>query len=128
MSIIQQNTDASLSDNWRTINIDALDPESSQNFPLATLSPASPPVSLDEIRSVGAQIRQLLRGGDALGALSGALQFAPYGGDETVKEEHGRVVMEVLQGVRSAEIAGVVRAIYKGDGGGESLDALMKYL
>jgi actin related protein 2/3 complex subunit 5 len=85
MSIIQQVTAASLSDNWRTINIDLLDPESSSNFDTATLHPAFAPVSENEVRTLGQQVRQLLRGGDAEGALRGALEGAPYGGDAMVK-------------------------------------------
>ena len=71
--------------NWRTINIDALDPESPANFDVSTLVPPQPAVSAAEIQSVGQQCRQLLRGGDSEGALTGALQMAPYGGDANVK-------------------------------------------
>lgn len=85
MSIIQQHSNATLSDNWRTINIDLLDPESSSNFDTTTLHPAFAPVSENEIRGTGQQVKQLLRGGDAEGALRGALESAPYGGDAGVK-------------------------------------------
>ena len=85
MSIIQQHSNATIGDNWRTINIDLLDPESSSNFDTATLHPAFAPVSDAEVRSLGQQVRQLLRGGDAEGALRGALESAPYGGDAAVK-------------------------------------------
>lgn len=85
MSIIQSHTTASLSDNWRTINIDALDPDSSSNFDTTTLHPVFAPVDEAEIREVGGQVRQLLRGGDSEGALRGALESAPYGGGAGVK-------------------------------------------
>ncbi len=71
--------------NWRTINIDALDPESATNFDISTLSPAVAPVSSAEVSQLASQIRQLLRGGDTEGALRGALENAPYGGDRAVK-------------------------------------------
>ena len=71
--------------NWRTINIDALDPESSANFDLASLQPQQPSVSSAEVQTLSQQIRQLLRGGDAEGALRGALENAPYGGDQGAK-------------------------------------------
>jgi len=71
--------------NWRTINIDLLDPESSANFDISTLAPAVAPVSAADVQSLAGQIRQLLRGGDAEGALKGALENAPYGGDERTK-------------------------------------------
>jgi actin related protein 2/3 complex subunit 5 len=85
MSIIQQNTTASLTDNWRTINIDALDPDSSQNFDITTLHSALPQVSDAEIKQIAGQVRQLLRGGDAEGALRGALESAPTGSSDAVK-------------------------------------------
>jgi actin related protein 2/3 complex subunit 5 len=128
MSIIQQVTTASLSDNWRTINIDALDPDSSTNFDTSTLHPALAPVSESEIRSIGQQVRQLLRGGDAEGALRGALESAPYGGDDNVKDIHLGTVVEVLQSIRASEIPGVLGRIWGSEGGSEVVDCLMKYL
>lgn len=71
--------------NWRTINIDLLDPESSANFSTSSLSPFVPAVSAAAIQSLGSQIRQRLRGGDLEGALRGALENAPYGGDGAAK-------------------------------------------
>ena len=71
--------------NWRTINIDALDPESAYNFDTSSLTPGLVPVSAAEVQSLGQQIRQLLRGGDAEGALRGAMEMAPYGGDGEAK-------------------------------------------
>jgi len=71
--------------NWRTINIDALDPDSPANFDLKTLIPAVAPVSTAEVQNLATQIRQLLRGGDSEGALRGALENAPYGADERGK-------------------------------------------
>ena len=71
--------------NWRTINIDLLDPDSPSNFSLTSLLPTLAPVSLPEVQSLSSQIRQLLRGGDTEGALRGALENAPYGGDAAAK-------------------------------------------
>ncbi|MCJ1231343.1 hypothetical protein MMC12_008020 [Toensbergia leucococca] len=71
--------------NWRTINIDLLDPDSPANFDLTSLSPSDAPVSTSEVQSLSGQIRQLLRGGDSEGALRGALENAPYGGDGSAK-------------------------------------------
>ncbi len=80
--------------NYRTINIDLLDPESPANFDLSTLTPLVTPVSTTDIQNTTAQIRQLLRGGDSDGALRGALENAPYGGDAGGKV--GRFVIVVL--------------------------------
>jgi actin related protein 2/3 complex, subunit 5 len=71
--------------NYRLINIDKLDPESSSNFPISTLSPPVVPVSTSDVQSLAGQIRQLLRGGDTEGALRGALENPPYGGDDHAK-------------------------------------------
>jgi actin related protein 2/3 complex subunit 5 len=71
--------------NWRTINVDLLDPESPSNFPTASLTPSVPPVSIAEVQGLAAQVKQLLRGGDAEGALRGALENPPYGGDAGAK-------------------------------------------
>lgn len=71
--------------NWRTINIDALDPDSPANFDLTSLAPAVAPVSTADVQSLAGQIRQLLRGGDSEGALRGALENPPYGADERGK-------------------------------------------
>ena len=71
--------------NWRTINIDALDPDSPANFDLSSLTPAVAPVSTADVQSTAQQIRQLLRGGDSEGALQGALESPPYGADDKGK-------------------------------------------
>jgi len=128
MSIIQQVSNATLNDNWRTINIDALDPESSTNFDVSTLASAFPPVSDADIRTLAQQVRQLLRGGDAEGALKGALENAPYGGSEQVKEVHLVTVVEVLQSIKASEMTPLLKRIMASEGGGDVLDCLMKYL
>lgn len=128
MSIIQQVSNATLSDNWRTINIDALDPDSSTNFDISTLSAQFPPVSDADIRNLAQQVRQLLRGGDAEGALRGALENAPYGSSDLVKELHLGTVMEVLQSIKASEMTPLLKKIMGSEGGGDVLDCLMKYL
>jgi actin related protein 2/3 complex subunit 5 len=128
MSIIQQVTTASLTDNWRTINIDALDPDSSTNFDTSTLHPPFPSVTDSEIRTIGQQVRQLLRGGDAEGALRGALESAPYGADAAGKDLHLQTVVEVLQSIKASEMTPMLQRIFGAEGGGEVLDVLMKYL
>jgi len=79
--------------NWRTINIDALDPDSPANFDLKTLTPVVTPVSTADVQNLASQIRQLLRAGDSEGALRGALETTPYGADERGKvDAHIRVL------------------------------------
>ncbi|KAJ4986164.1 arp2 3 complex subunit [Stagonosporopsis vannaccii] len=114
--------------NWRTINIDALDPDSPANFDLSSLTPAVEPVSTADVQNTAQQIRQLLRGGDNEGALQGALEAPPYGADDKGKEAYLAIVLEVLQSIRQAEIAQMLSRIYSAPGGSEALDVLMKYI
>jgi len=85
MSIIQQHTAASLSDAWRTINIDALQEDSPFNFDTSTLHPPQPEISEADVKALAGQIRQLLRGGDAEGALRGCLEMPVYNGSNPAK-------------------------------------------
>jgi actin related protein 2/3 complex, subunit 5 len=85
MSIIQQHNASSLTDAWRRIDIDALDPDSSVNFDTSTLHPPLPETSEGEVRQLNAQVRQLLRGGDSEGALRGTLESPVYNGSDSAK-------------------------------------------
>jgi actin related protein 2/3 complex subunit 5 len=90
--------------NWRTINIDALDPDSPANFDLSTLTPDVVPVSAADVQHLATQCRQLLRGGDSEGALRGALENAPYGGDERGKvSSHSLLGISVIMAGGRAE-------------------------
>lgn len=114
--------------NWRTINIDALDPESSANFDLSTLTPGLQPVSVDEVQTLAGQIKQLLRGGDSEGALRGSLENPPYGADDRGKEIHLHTVTEILQSIRQADMTPILQRLYSSEGGPELCDVLMKYI
>ncbi|KAF2107433.1 actin-related protein 2/3 complex subunit 5 [Lophiotrema nucula] len=114
--------------NWRTINVDALDPDSPANFDLSSLTPAVAPASTADVQSLAGQIRQLLRGGDSEGALQGALESAPYGADERGKEIHLATVIEILQSIRQSDMSPILSRIYSSPGGTEALDVLMKYI
>ncbi|EGD84252.1 hypothetical protein H112_07943 [Trichophyton rubrum D6] len=116
--------------NYRTIDIDSLDPESPANFPISSLLPSNlpPPTTSSAAASLGSQIRQLLRSGDTEGALRHVLDSAPLGGDDRAKEVHLASVVEVLQGIRQTEMTKVLEAVCNGEGGAERGDCLMKYL
>ncbi|KAH7021259.1 Arp2/3 complex subunit [Microdochium trichocladiopsis] len=128
MSIIQQHTADSLSDAWRTVNVDALDPDSSLNFDLSTLHPPLPEISEDDVRQLNGQVRQLLRGGDAEGALRGCLETPVYNGSDAAKDAHLQTVVEVLQSIKASDMTPMLQRIYGSEGGSELLDVLMKYL
>ncbi|KAL1985509.1 hypothetical protein VTN96DRAFT_7839 [Rasamsonia emersonii] len=116
--------------NYRTINVDVLDPESSVNFPLETLLPGNlpPPTNANNAAAVASQVRQLLRGGDPEGALRLVLDTAPLGGDAQAKEIHLGTVIEVLQGIRQGEMMRVLEGVCTGEGGSDRADCLMKYI
>ncbi|ROV92035.1 hypothetical protein VMCG_09543 [Cytospora schulzeri] len=128
MSIIQQHTSASLTDAWRTIDIDALVEDSSVNFDTSTLHPPLPEIGEAEVRALAGQVRQLLRGGDAEGALRGCLEMPVYNGPDLAKDAHLQTVVEVLQSIKASEMAPMLQRIYAAEGGSEALDVLMKYL
>ncbi|KAJ5208968.1 hypothetical protein N7449_003347 [Penicillium cf. viridicatum] len=116
--------------NYRTINIDALDPESSANFPMESLLPGTLPqaASASDAANAATQVRQMLRGGDPEGALRTVLDTAPLGGDDRAKEVHLATVIDVLQGIRQGEMTRILEGVCSGDGGAERADCLMKYL
>ncbi|KAI9891135.1 MAG: hypothetical protein M1814_003334 [Vezdaea aestivalis] len=114
--------------NYRLIDIDCLDPESSSNFDITSLSPPVAQYTISEIQSLGSQIRQLLRGGDAEGALTEALRNAPYGASDQTKEVHLATVIEILQSIKQSEMSPMLGRLFRSDGGTELLDALMKYI
>ncbi|KAL1303358.1 hypothetical protein AAFC00_006755 [Neodothiora populina] len=114
--------------NWRTINIDALDPESSTNFDLSTLTPGIQPVATEDVQTLSGQVKQLLRGGDSEGALKGALENPPYGADDKGKDIHLQTVTEILQSIRQTDMTPMLQRIYSSEGGPELCDVLMKYL
>ncbi|RAR08836.1 Arp2/3 complex 16 kDa subunit ARPC5 [Stemphylium lycopersici] len=109
--------------NWRTINIDALDPDSPANFDLSSLAPAVEPIPTAEVQNNAQQIRQLLRSGDNEGALQGALEKPPYGADDKGKEAHLAAVIEILQSIRQSDMSPMLSRIYSTPGGSEALDA-----
>ncbi|ROT43432.1 ARP2/3 complex protein [Sodiomyces alkalinus F11] len=128
MSIIPQHTAASLSDAWRTINIDALEEDSPLNFDTSTLRPPQSEISEADVRGLAGQVRQLLRGGDTEGALRGCLEFPVYNGTDAAKDAHLQTITEVLHSIKASEMTPLLQTIYASAGGSELLDVLMKYI
>ncbi|EHY54596.1 hypothetical protein HRR83_004282 [Exophiala dermatitidis] len=116
--------------NWRTLNVDAYDPDSAVNFPLTTLIPGNLPApsTSAEAAQIGQQVRQLLRAGDSLGALQSALETAPLAGDDAAKQVHLTTVLEVLQGIRQSDVSRILGEMLKQPGGPALGDTLMKYI
>ncbi|EPE03771.1 ARP2/3 complex subunit [Ophiostoma piceae UAMH 11346] len=128
MSIIQQHNADSLSDAWRTINIDALEEDSPLNFDIKTLRPPVPEITEPEVRQLATQVRQLLRAGDNDGALRGCLEMPVYVGADAAKEAALQTVIEVLQSIKASDMSPLLKRLYESDNGSELLDVLMKYL
>jgi actin related protein 2/3 complex, subunit 5 len=114
--------------NYRTIQIDSFDPDAPPNFPLTSLLPSTlpPPQTAQQASQVAQNVRQMLRSGDAERALLTALEQAPLGGDERVKEAHLGTVLEVLMGVRQGDVGKVLEGVMRS---GRGLDSrLMGYM
>ncbi len=108
-----------LQQNYRLINIDRLDADSPVNFDLSTLVPSDPGssaaiTSSAEAQALAGQIRQLLRGGDAEGALRGALEHVPYGADDRAKVR----LWFLITGLLCAVVRGGLREGREGGCGG----------
>ena len=116
--------------NYRTINIDAYDPESFLNFDITSVLPSSLPApsTSSESAQVAQQVRQLLRAGDSLGALQSALETAPLAGDDQAKQVHLSAVLDVLQGIRQSDVSRILNEMLKQPGGNALGDTLMKYI
>ncbi|KAK6433778.1 hypothetical protein LTR95_010043 [Oleoguttula sp. CCFEE 5521] len=114
--------------NWRTINIDAYDPESCYNFDLKSLTPQVQPISTQDVQTLSGQIRQLMRSGQSEDALKGALENVPYGADEAGKAIHLSLITELLQSIRQADMTPLLQRLYSSLNGSETCDTLMKYL
>ncbi|KAL7005621.1 arp2/3 complex subunit [Cystobasidiomycetes sp. EMM_F5] len=111
--------------NWRTIDIDALDPEGQLTADeLVDPDPRSPAVALDQARSKSQEARSALQRSDPSGALAAALVDAPYG--SALAEASSltlQTVLSVLNTVRANDISKVVTALDP-----STQDQLMKYL
>lgn len=128
MSIIQQVSDSSFSDAWRTINIDALEEDSPFNFDTSIMRPPVAEISEAEVRQLSGQVRQLLRAGDNDGALRGCLEMPVYAGTDAAKDAALQIVVEVLQSIKASEMNPLLTRLYASENGSELLDVLMKYL
>ncbi|EPS36039.1 hypothetical protein H072_10402 [Dactylellina haptotyla CBS 200.50] len=113
--------------NWRLIDVDALDPE--LTYPAELLSPPFEPVPTSAIQQLGQQCRGLVQRGESSEALRIALESVPYGADEAGKDLHCSTVVEILGSIKQSEMSATLNTIYSSsEAGSELLDTLMKYL
>ncbi|KAL9094727.1 MAG: hypothetical protein Q9165_002997 [Trypethelium subeluteriae] len=113
--------------NYRTIDIDALDPDSAANFDLSTLAPDVVPVSTADVQTLAGQIRQLLRGGETEGALRGALENVPYGADQQGKGMSSRQPSSSKNLSPQATGFSQIQARGGGEGGGQAMSVLLSW-
>ena len=86
-------------EDWRRIDIDALEPEN--HLSKQDLEPDLPPVSHDEITSIAQKVKQSLSLGQFLPALQTALDTPPYVSDQKTKNLHTETVFEVLASIKN---------------------------
>ncbi|KAI5958887.1 ARC15 [Candida theae] len=114
------------SEDWRKIDIDALEPE--YHLSAAELVPDLPQISQSQISSVAQQVRSQLSSGQFQQALELALDNVPYIADSPqTKELHAKTVFEILCSIKNnnniSELGKFVKNLNQ-----EQQDTLVKYL
>lgn len=115
-----------VSEDWRSIDIDALEPDA--HLTKEDLLPTDiPPTTNEQVQQVANQIRSNLSSGQFQQALSLALDNVPYVADLSTKELHSKTVFEVLCSIRNNnnlnDLTGFVKSLSS-----EQQDVLVKYL
>jgi len=109
---------------FRKIDIDAYDEDAFLESELFEPDPRSPAQVLSEAKQKQATVRSSLARGDTVGALTIALEGAPYGpGVDEAKNLTLQSVVSILNSTKSTEIPNVVRSLSQ-----DAQDTLMKYL
>lgn len=86
-------------DDWRRIDIDALEPEN--HLCKLDLIPQLDTVSYEEIGAIAQSVKQMLSLGKFAEALQEALNTPPYVSDEATKALHTDTVFEVLVSIKN---------------------------
>lgn len=86
-------------DDWRRIDIDALEPET--HLAKEDLLPDLAPVPHDQIVAAASEIKRSLSLGQFLAALKTALDTPPYVSEEQTKNLHAETVFEVLASIKN---------------------------
>ncbi|PVH13928.1 uncharacterized protein CXQ87_002047 [Candidozyma duobushaemuli] len=112
-------------EDWRRIDIDALEPEN--HLSKEDLVPDLPAVSYQDIEAVSKQVKQQLSSGQFVPALQLALDNPPYVADEATKNLHAETVFEVLVSIKNNnnvnEFSNIVKQLDS-----DQQDNLVKYL
>lgn len=86
-------------DSWRSIDIDAYEPEN--HLSKEELIPDLPSVSYELIVQVSQEVRKNLSSGQFLQALTLALDNAPYVSEPKTKELHAETMFEILCSIKN---------------------------
>ncbi|EIW74771.1 actin-related protein ARPC5 [Coniophora puteana RWD-64-598 SS2] len=109
---------------FRKIDIDAYDEDVIQETELVEPDPRDPTQVLADAKQKQADVRSALARNDVTGALSIALDQAPYGPNvDEAKNLTLQTVVSILNSTRSADIPAVLKDLSV-----ENQDTLMKYL
>jgi len=109
---------------FRKIDIDAYDEDAFLESELFEPDPRSPAQVLNDAKQKQTSVRSLLAKGDTAGALTTALESAPYGpGVDEAKNLTLQSIVPILNSTKSTEIPNVVRSLSQ-----DAQDTLMKYL
>lgn len=112
-------------ENWRTIDIDAFEPD--KHMSKEELIPNLPPTPREEIVTISRQCKSVLSQGQFLQALALVLDNAPYVSDEETKKIHAETVFEVLCSVKNnhanSDLSGFIKQLSS-----DQQDTLVKYL
>lgn len=112
-------------DDWRRIDIDALEPEN--HLCKLDLTPQLDPVSHADVAAVAQSVKQSLSLGQFLSALQTALNTPPYVADDATKALHAETVFEVLASIKNnhnvSEYGSFVQQLTA-----EQQDTLIKYI
>ncbi|KAF8932554.1 actin-related protein ARPC5 [Dissophora ornata] len=112
---------------FRKIDIDALEEDAfgQDELDFQEIGELRPVQEVEaQVNSRAQEVRSLLQRGNAAGALSSSLQNPPYGkGYDSAKARNTQTVMEVLNSIKVAEVAQLVKNLSPVE-----QDVLMKYL
>lgn len=110
-------------EDWRRIDIDALDPESGRLTAQDLIPPYLQQTDPQSVQQQISQLKAFATSGDIASAIQMATSNPPYGADDSTKALYSRAVLETLTQVRQADIANIVKQLQP-----QQQDALIKYL
>lgn len=110
-----------MAEDWRRIDIDALDPENT--IQPEDLIPPTDPVSAEQLQAEISQLRQFISRGSYSDALQHATSAPPYGASIQGKELYSDTLLELFSVVKQADIAGLVEGLDI-----EQQNVLLKYI